>query len=105
MGKYARLRAVLLARGLVRAHELVAAEPAPLAALLGAHDEAYVRAFLAGTLDARAMRKIGFPWSPELVARTLASAGGTLMAARAALEEGIAANLAGGTHHAARAEG
>ncbi len=107
MGKYARLRALLLARGLVREDELVRAEPAPLAALLGAHDEAYVRAFLAGQLDERAMRKIGLPWSEALVARTLASAGGTLMAARAALAagEGIAANLAGGTHHAAAAEG
>jgi acetoin utilization deacetylase AcuC-like enzyme len=105
MGKYARLRALLLERGLVRADELIPAEPAPLEALVRAHDEGYVRAFLAGTLDERAMRKIGFPWSEALVGRTLASAGGTLMAARAALEDGIAANLAGGTHHAARAEG
>jgi len=105
MGKYAKLRALLLARGLVRDAELIAAEPAPLAALLGAHDEAYVRGFLAGALDERAMRKIGFPWSEALVARTLASAGGTLMAARAALVDGIATNLAGGTHHAAAGEG
>jgi acetoin utilization deacetylase AcuC-like enzyme len=105
MGKYAKLRALLVARGLVAPDELVDAEPAPIAALLGAHDEAYVRAFLAGRLDERAMRKIGFPWSPALVARTLASAGGTLMAARAAFADGIAANLAGGTHHAAFAEG
>ncbi len=51
------------------------------------------------------MRRIGFPWSPELVARTLASTGATLLATRAALENGFGGNLAGGTHHAFRNEG
>jgi acetoin utilization deacetylase AcuC-like enzyme len=51
------------------------------------------------------MRRIGFPWSPELVQRTLASVGGTLQAARDALSTGFGGTLAGGTHHAFRAEG
>ena len=51
------------------------------------------------------MRRIGFPWSEHLVRRTLASAGGTLAAARDAMELGIAGNLAGGTHHALRDAG
>jgi acetoin utilization deacetylase AcuC-like enzyme len=64
-----------------------------------------VDGFLTGTLDAGIMRRIGFPWSPELVKRTLASAGGTLGAACSALETGFGGTLAGGTHHAFREQG
>src|SRR5262249_41950345 len=71
-----------------------------VAAIRGVHDAAYVDGFLGGALDERAQRRIGFPWSEALVRRTLASANGTLLAARAALADGIAGNLAGGTHHA-----
>jgi acetoin utilization deacetylase AcuC-like enzyme len=70
-----------------------------------AHDRAYVESFVAGTIDPKAMRRIGFPWSEGLVQRTLASAGGTLAAARDALGGGFGGTLAGGTHHAFRAEG
>jgi len=70
-----------------------------------AHDPGYVHRFLTGTLDAQAIRRIGFPWSEQLVRRTLASAGGTLAAARDALASGFGGNLAGGTHHASRGEG
>src|SRR5262249_22230199 len=56
--------------------------------------------FLDGTIDSGIMRRIGFPWSPELTRRTLASVGGTLCAMRDALEAGVGGNLAGGTHHA-----
>jgi acetoin utilization deacetylase AcuC-like enzyme len=105
MDKYARLRRTLEERGLVS--QVLRAEPEdlPRAALEAVHDPAYVGAFLAGTLDDRAMRQIGFPWSPELVRRTLASARGTLGAAWLALEDGVAGNLAGGTHHASAAWG
>jgi acetoin utilization deacetylase AcuC-like enzyme len=100
--KYRLLRETLAASG---AFEI---EPAPLAepeAIERAHDPAYVRAFLDGTVDPRLMRRIGFPWSPELVTRTLASTGGTLAASGEALRSGVAGNLAGGTHHACREEG
>jgi acetoin utilization deacetylase AcuC-like enzyme len=70
-----------------------------------AHDAEYVEAFLAGTLEPPAMRRIGLPWSKELVRRTLLSAGGTLAATADALVSGFGGNLAGGTHHAFRAEG
>lgn len=82
--------------------------PAPLApavAIGKAHSPAYVEAFLAGTLDAAAIRRIGFPWSPGLVTRTLASVGGTLAAAHRAAAVGLSGTLAGGTHHAAYEEG
>ena len=82
--------------------------PAPLATrdqLALAHSPDYVDKFLNGALDPAAVRRIGFPWSPQLVQRTLASAGGTLAATRTALEAGCSGALAGGTHHAFYAEG
>jgi acetoin utilization deacetylase AcuC-like enzyme len=82
--------------------------PAPLLPvpdLLRVHDPDYVNGFLNGTLERQIIRRIGFPWSPELVARTLASAGATLAATRFALETGFGGTLAGGTHHAFRSEG
>jgi acetoin utilization deacetylase AcuC-like enzyme len=69
------------------------------------HDPGYVNSFLDGTVDPRILRRIGFPWSPELVRRTLASVGGTLAAAADALAHGAGGNLAGGTHHAFRTGG
>ncbi len=100
MEKYRMLRDALLAGGTVAPEELHEARPVELETLLAAHDPAYVNAFCDGTIDPKAMRRIGLPWSPEFVRRSLASVGGTLAAARAALVEGIAGNLAGGTHHA-----
>jgi acetoin utilization deacetylase AcuC-like enzyme len=69
-------------------------------ALLLAHTRAYVTEASAGTLDAARQREIGFPWSAAMVERSRRSAGATIEACRTALREGIAVNLAGGTHHA-----
>src|SRR6266478_8748663 len=83
-------------------------EASPLAAaedIKRAHDASYVDAFLAGGLSPAAYRRIGFPASEGLIKRTLASLGGTLAATKLALEERWGGNLAGGTHHAFRAEG
>jgi acetoin utilization deacetylase AcuC-like enzyme len=82
--------------------------PAPLArpeVINLAHDPSYVDQFLRGELPAQMMRRIGFPWSPELVKRTLGSVGGTLSATLDAIETGWGGTLAGGTHHAFRAQG
>jgi acetoin utilization deacetylase AcuC-like enzyme len=68
--------------------------------LLLAHTSAYVDAVFDGTLPARAQREIGFPWSPAMVERSRRSVGATLGASRVAACEGVAVNLAGGTHHA-----
>jgi acetoin utilization deacetylase AcuC-like enzyme len=100
--KYRLLREALAAWG---EFELEPAQLAGPAVIELAHDPAYVRAFLDGTIDPRIMRRIGFPWSRELVTRTLASAGGTLAATCEALAAGVGGNLAGGTHHACREEG
>lgn len=83
-------------------------EPAELAsreAVLAVHEQEYVDGFLEGTFAPTVMRRIGFPWSRELVTRTLASAGGTLLAVETALQSGFGGTLAGGTHHAFRDAG
>jgi acetoin utilization deacetylase AcuC-like enzyme len=65
-----------------------------------AHHPGYVEALTTGTLPNLAQRAIGFPWSLEMVERSRRSAGATIAAARSALTNGVAVNLAGGTHHA-----
>jgi acetoin utilization deacetylase AcuC-like enzyme len=68
------------------------------AVLVQVHDPQYVQDFCAGTLPAASLRRIGLPWSPVLVERTLAEVAGTLLTAELALEYGLACNTAGGTH-------
>ena len=80
-------------------------ETASEADLVRVHTPAYVSAVLDGSLSAVEQRAIGFPWSQEMVDRSRRSVGSTMAAARAALAEGVAANLAGGTHHAAASRG
>jgi acetoin utilization deacetylase AcuC-like enzyme len=64
------------------------------------HDPAYIQAYYTGTLDPKAQRRIGLPWSQELVNRTRIALGGSILTAKLAIEHGIACNTAGGTHHA-----
>ena len=102
------LRKYRMLRELLMAESNYEFAPAPLAsteALCSAHDRVYVESFIDGTIPQHVIRRIGFPWSPQLVKRTLASAGGTLAAAHTALSDGFSATLAGGTHHAFAAEG
>jgi len=80
--------------------DLLEAPSASVAELELAHSAAYVAAVLEGTLSAAAQREIGFPWSPQMVERSRRSVGASVAAARAALQSGVAVNLAGGTHHA-----
>jgi len=77
--------------------------PAPAASeaeLCLVHTPEYVVAVLQGELSPAQQREIGFPWSPSMAARSRHSVGASIAAARAALAEGVAANMAGGTHHA-----
>ena len=103
MGKYARLRDRLAAE--LPAIALAQAEPADDDALALAHAPGYIHAVASGTLDARAQREIGFPWSEAMVERSRRSVGASVQAARVAQHEGVAANIAGGTHHASAAAG
>ena len=98
MGKDCLLRQGAQARlpGL-RLHE---AAPASDGELALAHAPRYIDDVASGRLDAAREREIGLPWSVQLVERSRRSVGATIAAARAALAEGVGANLAGGTHHA-----
>ena len=102
MAKYAKLRERVTAIAPDRIREPPAATDDELAR---AHDRAYIDAVTTGTLDVRALRRIGFPWSPAMVERSRRSAGATLAACRSALLPGCGINLAGGTHHAHRGSG
>jgi acetoin utilization deacetylase AcuC-like enzyme len=103
MEKYARLRARVIAElGPADLHLPPAADDDQLAA---AHERGYIERVSRGQLDAAEQRRIGFPWSAQMVERSRRSAGATLAAARAALRDGAAVNLAGGTHHAFAAAG
>ena len=70
-----------------------------------AHAPAYIQAVRTGSLPPQMQREIGFPWSEGMVERSRRSAGATIAAARVALTEGLAGNLAGGTHHAGSEQG
>jgi acetoin utilization deacetylase AcuC-like enzyme len=100
MPKYRLLRDRLLGEGTLREDDFTASHPVDLDALLLVHDRAYVEAVVAGGLGEAEVRRLGFPWSEQLVLRSRASVAGTVAAARDALCNGIAGNLAGGTHHA-----
>lgn len=100
MAKYALLRQRIVASVLMTRHQLRVPEPATDADLLRVHTNEYLRKVVNGALDAAAIRRVGFPWSTQLVERSRRSVGGTIAACRAALTEGVAVNLAGGTHHA-----
>jgi acetoin utilization deacetylase AcuC-like enzyme len=103
MAKYARLRERVQIE--LPQVSLVEAPAAQNDDLLLAHDADYVQRVVAGGLSAAEQRAIGFPWSVEMVERSRRSVGATLAACAAAAAQGVAANLAGGTHHAQRDRG
>jgi acetoin utilization deacetylase AcuC-like enzyme len=105
MLKYRLLRERVEASGLVPAERMTPPHAASDDELLLAHDPEYLRRVVAGDLTEPEVRRIGFPWSVEMVERCRRSTGATIDAARAALEDGVAVNLAGGTHHAFRDAG
>ena len=105
MVKYSMLRERVGASGICGPEELRVPSPVSDEEILRAHERAYLRRVLEGTLTRSEMRRIGFPWSERMVERSRRASGGTLGACRAALEEGFAANLAGGTHHAFAGQG
>jgi len=100
MDKYRLVPERLVAEGVLGSDELVEPEAAPLEDVLRVHSPEYVHAFVDGALERKALLRLGLPWSEELVHRAFAVLGGTYGAARAALADRVAANLAGGTHHA-----
>ncbi len=101
-GKYRLLREKVGRERLLGGAELTPSPMASIETLARAHDAAYIAAVLGGTLSPEALRRIGLPWSSTLAKRVRITVGGSLAAARAALDHGISGQLAGGTHHAHR---
>jgi acetoin utilization deacetylase AcuC-like enzyme len=98
--KYALLRERVVSEGIVPADCVHDPARIPREDLLLVHTADYVDRFTEGKLTRDEQRKLGFPWSEHLVERSYRAAGGTMEAARHAIQAGLAMNLAGGTHHA-----
>ncbi|HUG62424.1 MAG TPA: histone deacetylase [Methylomirabilota bacterium] len=105
MGKFRRLAEVLVEDGIVAPGGFHVPQPAEEGWLRLAHDGLYVDQVLTQSAPAKVAREIGFPMTPSVAARARAATGGTVLAARLALETGLALNTAGGSHHARRAQG
>lgn len=104
ISKYRTLYQKLLKLGIAES-AFTLSKPLTVEALTQFHCPAYVQSLQDGSIDAKAMRRIGFPWSTQLFERSLCSLGGTLQTAQAALTTGIALHLSGGYHHAFYREG
>ena len=98
--KYALLRDRIIAEGVAPPARVLDPDAASDELLRLVHTADYVDRIRTGTLDATAERRLGFPWSAQLVERSRRTVGGTIAAARHALRHGVAMNLSGGTHHA-----
>ncbi|MGI9500241.1 MAG: histone deacetylase family protein [Geminicoccaceae bacterium] len=105
MDKFRRVMQRLLDDGVVEADQVHRPEPAPRRWLERVHSADYVDAVLTQTLPPRIERRIGLPITEGVAARAAAANGGTVLAARLALEHGLACNTAGGSHHAFAEEG
>ena len=100
VSKYPLLRDLLVREGVVREQDLAEPAPAEREALALVHTPRYLEQLANGDFSPAEIRRLGMPWSEALWLRSRLAVGGTLQGARAALADGIGANLAGGTHHA-----
>ena len=100
ISKYPLLRDLLLAEGVLASGDFLEPEPIDMQDLGLVHTSEYLRKLQSLGLSAAEQRRLGLPWSDALWRRSRLAASGTLLAACAALSDGLAANLAGGTHHA-----
>lgn len=98
--KYRMLRDYLVEHRIIHHQQLFESPLATKDELYLAHCPHYVKSMEDGSVDIQIIKRIGFPWSHHLYLRSCATVGGALAAAKAALNDGIAGNLAGGTHHA-----
>ncbi|CAN5623344.1 histone deacetylase [soil metagenome] len=98
--KYAMIRRLLIAEKILAPSQLKPAPVADFDMLNLAHDRAYIRSMADGSVSADIMKRVGFPWTPELFTRVSATVGGAVASMHSSLRDGIAGCLAGGTHHA-----
>jgi acetoin utilization deacetylase AcuC-like enzyme len=100
MQKYGLVYETLLAEGSLQQGQVLQPGPATVTDVCLVHTQDYVKRFLAGDMRPQEMRLLGFPWSPALARRALLAVQGTITASVMAWQQGLAANLAGGSHHA-----
>jgi acetoin utilization deacetylase AcuC-like enzyme len=100
MPKFRLLKDLLIKDGVISASQIHKPQLPSFELIQLVHTPDYVRGYCTGTLEYKAQRRIGLPWSEALVRRTCIAVGGTVLAAQLALEYGCACNTAGGTHHA-----
>ena len=105
LAKYRLIRERIQADGLIAHEDLIESASATDTQILRIHSTDYFDRLTTGRLTEAEVREIGFPWSLDLVERSRRSCGGTISAAKWALADGVAMNLAGGTHHAQRDRG
>jgi len=100
MGKYPLLHQILIRDGVISPNDVHESDEAEWGDLQLVHTPEYLSDLAHGTLSPTAVRRLGLPWLPGMLRRSRLAVGGTLFAARTALTDGVAGNLAGGTHHA-----
>jgi acetoin utilization deacetylase AcuC-like enzyme len=100
MSKYLLLKDLLMAEGILTADDILHPEPLDNETLELVHTREYLAKLESARLSAAEQRRLGLPWSDALWQRSRLASAGTLLAARTALDQGLAGNLAGGTHHA-----
>ncbi|WP_413175303.1 histone deacetylase [Anabaena azotica] len=100
MSKFRQLYELLLNERVAQPEQFHIPERPPQEWIELVHTPNYVQAYCQGTLEPKAQRRIGLPWSPTLVNRTCVAVGGTILTAKLAINQGLACNTAGGTHHA-----
>jgi acetoin utilization deacetylase AcuC-like enzyme len=100
MPKFRQLYELLIADGIAKTSQFHTPQPPPTEWIELVHTKEYIQSYYTGTLEPKALRRIGLPWSPALVKRTCTAVGGTILTAQLALRYGLACNTAGGTHHA-----
>jgi acetoin utilization deacetylase AcuC-like enzyme len=98
--KFSSLMSYLVRENLTEGVRFVFPNPVPAEDLAMVHDREYIDAVALGTLDGKALRMLGLPWSPRLARRSFLAPAGTYLAAKKALAHGLSCHAAGGTHHA-----
>lgn len=100
MKKFKGLHDYVIDKGIIKPHEIIEPSMVDEFQLMSVHTGRYVDAIWNGTLERKEARRLGLPWSKGLAIRSRLAVQGTINAALMALQDGIAGNLAGGTHHA-----
>lgn len=100
MRKFVVLHRHLLDKGVINEHQVIEPSMVDFSSLCSIHTPRYASAVWEGTLTRKEERRMGLPWSKSLAVRSRLAVQGTINAGLMALQDGVAGNLAGGTHHA-----